>query len=74
MSLPVQRPTVCEENAAISDMEKLMAARQQNKEQERSSTKKSVLDALHSLKAKKQEQPAQEQDKPKKAKTKGMEL
>lgn len=37
---------------AISDMEKLMAARQQNKEQERSSTKKSVLDALHSLKAK----------------------
>lgn len=59
---------------AISDMEKLMAARQQNKEQERSSTKKSVLDALHSLKAKKQEQPAQEQDKPKKAKTKGMEL
>ena len=29
---------------AISDMEKLMAARQQNKEQERSSTKKSVLD------------------------------
>ena len=44
------------------------------KEQERSSTKKSVLDALHSLKAKKQEQPAQEQDKPKKAKTKGMEL
>ena len=59
---------------AISDMEKLMAARQQSKEQERSSTKKSVLDALHSLKAKKQEQPAQEQDKPKKAKTKGMEL
>lgn len=59
---------------AISDMEKLMAARQQSKEQERGSTKKSVLDALHSLKAKKQEQPAQEQDKPKKAKTKGMEL
>ena len=59
---------------AISDMEKLMAARQQSKEQERSSTKKSVLDALRSLKAKKQEQPAQEQDKPKKAKTKGMEL
>ncbi len=59
---------------AISDMEKLMAARQQSKEQERSSTKKSVLDALRSLKAKKQEQPAQEQDKPKKAKTKGIEL
>ena len=59
---------------AISDMEKLMAARQQSKEQERSNTKKSVLDALRSLKAKKQEQPAQEQDKPKKAKTKGMEL
>ena len=58
----------------ISDMEKLMAARQQSKEQERGSTKKSVLDALRSLKAKKQEQPAQEQDKPKKAKTKGMEL
>ncbi len=51
---------------AISDMEKLMAARQQSKEQERSNTKKSVLDALRSLKAKKQEQPAQ--DKPKKAK------
>ena len=59
---------------AISDMEKLMAARQQSKEQERSSTKKSVLDALRSLKAKKQDQPAQEQDKPKKAKSKGMEL
>ena len=59
---------------AISDMEKLMAARQQSKEQERSSTKKSVLDALRSLKAKKQDQPAQEQDKPKKAKKKGMEL
>ena len=59
---------------AISDMEKLMAARQQSKEQERRSTKKSVLDALRSLKAKKQEQPAQEQDKPKKAKSKGMEL
>ena len=59
---------------AISDMEKLMAARQQSKEQERNSTKKSVLDALRSLKAKKQEQPAQEQDKPKKAKKKGMEL
>lgn len=59
---------------AISDMEKLMAARQQSKEQERSSTKKSVLDALRGLKAKKQEQPAQEQDKPKKAKKKGMEL
>ena len=59
---------------AISDMEKLMAARQQSKEQERSNTKKSVLDALRSLKAKKQEQSAQEQDKPKKAKTKGMEL
>lgn len=59
---------------AISDMEKLMAARQQSKEQERSNTKKSVLDALRSLKAKKQEQPAQEQDKPKKAKKKGMEL
>ena len=55
-------------------MEKLMAARQQSKEQERSSTKKSVLDALRSLKAKKQDQPAQEQDKPKKAKKKGMEL
>ena len=38
------------------------------------STKKSVLDALRSLKAKKQKQPAQEQDKPKKAKKKGMEL
>ena len=59
---------------AISDMEKLMAERQQSKEQEHSSTKKSVLDALRSLKAKKQEQPAQEQDKPKKAKKKGMEL
>lgn len=59
---------------AISDMEKRMAARQQSKEQERSNTKKSVLDALRSLKAKKQEQPAQKQDKPKKAKTKGMEL
>ena len=59
---------------AISDMEKLMAARQQSKEQERGSTKKSVLDALRSLKAKKQDQPAQEQDKPKKAKKKGMEL
>lgn len=59
---------------AISDMEKLMAARQQSKEQERSSTKKSVLDALRSLKAKKQDQPAQEQDKPKKTKKKGMEL
>lgn len=59
---------------AISDMEKLMAARQQSKKQERSNTKKSVLDALRSLKAKKQEQSAQEQDKPKKAKTKGMEL
>ena len=59
---------------AISDMEKLMSARQQNKEQERSSTKKSVLDTLRSLKAKKREQPAQEQDKPKKAKKKGMEL
>ena len=53
-------------------MEKLMAARQQSKEQERGSTKKSVLDALRSLKAKKQEQSAQEQDKPKKAKKKGM--
>ena len=59
---------------AISDMEKLMEARQKSKEQERSSTKKSVLDALRSLKTKKQEQPAQEQDKPKKAKSKGMEL
>lgn len=59
---------------AISDMEKLMAARQKSKEQERSNTKKSVLDALRSLKAKKQEQSAQEQDKPKKSKTKGMEL
>ena len=59
---------------AISDMEKLMAERQQSKEQERGSTKKSVLDALRSLKAKKQERPAQEQDKPKKAKKKGMEL
>ena len=57
---------------AISDMEKLMEAR--HKEQERSSTKQSVLDALRSLKAKKQDQPAQEQDKPKKAKKKGMEL
>lgn len=59
---------------AIADMEKLMEARQKSKEQERSSTKKSVLDALRSLKTKKQEQPAQEQDKPKKAKKKGMEL
>ena len=61
---------------AISDMEKLMAARQQNRKlEERSNhTKKSVLDALRSLKAKKQEQPAQEQDKPKKAKKRGMEL
>lgn len=59
---------------AIADMEKLMEARQKSKEQERSSTKKSVLDALRSLKAKKQDQPAQEQDKPKKAKRKGMEL
>ena len=59
---------------AISDMEKLMAARQQSKEHERGSTKKSVLDALRSLKAKKQDQPAQEQDKPKKTKKKGMEL
>lgn len=59
---------------AISDMEKLMEARQKSKEQERSSTKKSVLDALRSLKVKKQDQPAQEQDKPKKAKKKGMEL
>ena len=59
---------------AISDMEKLMAARQQSKEQERSNTKKSVLDALRSLKAKKQEQPTQEQDKSKKAKTKGIDL
>ena len=59
---------------AISDMEKLMAARQQSKERERGSTKKSVLDALRSLKAQKQESPAQEQDKPKKAKKKGMEL
>lgn len=59
---------------AITDMEKLMAARQQSKEHERGSTKKSVLDALRSLKAKKQEQSAQEQDKPKKAKKKGMEL
>ena len=56
---------------AISDMEKLMAARQQNKEQERSSTKKSVLDALRSLKAKKQEQPAQDQPKPQKSKKRG---
>ena len=61
---------------AISDMEKLMAARQQSRKlEERSNhTKKSVLDALRSLKAKKQEQPAQEQDKPKKAKKRGMEL
>ena len=56
---------------AISDMEKLMEARQQSKEQERSSTKKSVLDALRSLKAKKQEQPAQEQPKPQKSKKRG---
>lgn len=56
---------------AISDMEKLMAARQQSKEQERGSTKKSVLDALRSLKAKKQEQPAQEQPKPQKGKKRG---
>ena len=59
---------------AISDTEELMAVRQKNKEQERGSTKKSVLEALRGLKAKKQEQPAQEQDKPKKAKKKGMEL
>ena len=57
---------------AISDTEELMAVRQKNKEQERGSTKKSVLEALRGLKAKKQEQP--EQDKPKKAKKKGMEL
>ena len=56
---------------AISDMEKLMAARQQSKEQERGSTKKSVLDALRSLKAKKQDQPAQEQPKPQKNKKRG---
>mgnify|MGYP000578862016 CR=1 FL=1 len=56
---------------AISDMEKLMAARQQSKEQERGSTKKSVLDALRSLKAKKQEQPAQEQPIPQKSKKRG---
>lgn len=56
---------------AISDMEKLMAARQQSKEQERSNTKKSVLDALRSLKAKKQEQPAQDQPKPQKSKKRG---
>ena len=56
---------------AISDMEKLMAARQQSKEQERGSTKKSVLNALRSLKAKKQEQPAQEQPKPQKGKKRG---
>ena len=60
---------------AISDMEELMAARQQSKEQERSSTKKPVLDALRSLKAKKQEQPAQEQPKQQKSKKRGdMEL
>lgn len=60
---------------AISDMEKLMEERQKNRKMEdRSNTRKSVLEALHSLKAKKQEQPAQEQDKPKKAKSKGMEL
>lgn len=52
-------------------MEKLMAARQQSKEQERSSTKKSVLDALRSLKAKKQEQSAQDQPKPQKSKKRG---
>lgn len=56
---------------AISDMEKLMVARQQSKEQERSNTKKSVLDALRSLKAKKQEQLAQEQPKPQKGKKRG---
>lgn len=56
---------------AISDMEKLMAARQQSKEQERSNTKKSVLDALRSLKTKKQEQAAQEQPKPQKGKKRG---
>lgn len=39
--------------------------------QERGSTKKSVLDALRSLKAKKQEQPAQEQPKPQKGKKRG---
>ena len=33
-----------------------------------------IVYALRSLKAKKQDQPAQEQDKPKKAKKKGMEL
>ena len=69
----IQHPAI--RNAMkMLDMEKLMAARQQSKEQERGSTKKSVLDALRSLKAKKQEQSAQEQDKPKKAKKKGMEL
>ena len=56
---------------AISDMEKLMSERQQSKEQERSSTKKSVLDALRSLKSKKQGQPAQEQTKPQKSKKRG---
>ena len=61
---------------AISDMEKLMAARQQSQKLEDRSnhTKKSVLESLRSLKAKRQEQPAQEQDKPKKAKKRGMEL
>lgn len=56
---------------AISDMEKLMSERQQSKERERSSTKKSVLDALRSLKSKKQGQPAQEQTKPQKSKKRG---
>ena len=56
---------------AISDMEKLMAERQQSKAQERSNTKKSVLDALRSLKTKKQEQAAQEQPKPQKGKKRG---
>ena len=38
---------------AISDMEKLMAERQTNRKMEdRSNTRKSVLEALHSLKAK----------------------
>ena len=57
---------------AISDMEKLMAERQKNRKMEdRSNIRKSVLDALRSLKAKKQEQPAQDQPKPQKSKKRG---
>lgn len=49
---------------AISDMEKLMAERQTNRKMEdRSNTRKSVLEALHSLKAKKLQQLNEQQFK-----------